>query len=277
MALFKKILVALDPARDLQPAKRYTLDLVSQWGSSVVALYTIFEEAAPFKASNSEGVKTRQFVGREVVKGFQEETMRECGENIACTALVEEGPYEVTIPTVAAREKADLVVLGSFHSRAERRFIGSDIERIIEYSPCSVMVVRSPSRIPEAGTLLAFAHDSAQVSPMAIHWITKFSQGVGTVVQPVFGVSPRDLQEGERAADSLEKELVASGVESVPPQVLTSRWILGPHGVVHRAVAGLHPTLVVLSRISGAQEGNASHWLVHEFVADTPCPTLILK
>jgi hypothetical protein len=70
---------------------------------------------------------------------------------------------------------------------------------------------------------------------------------------------------------------VSNGVEVEPPQVLTSRWILGPHGVVHRAIAGMHPALAVLSRLHDVDKGNASHWLVHEFVLDTPCPTLFLK
>lgn len=275
--MFKKILVALDPARDLQPARQYALDLVSKWGSSVVALYTVFEEAAPFRASNAVGVKPKTFVGNKVVEGFENQIKKECEGKVQCSTFVEEGPYEVTIPAVAAREGVDLVVLGSFHTRTERRFVGSDIERVIEYSPCSVMVVRNPSRVPEPGTLVVFAHDNAILSAEPVHWLTEFAKAAGTVVQPVIGVPPRDLDAGKKLADGLEKELVTSGIESVPPQVLTSRWILGPHGVVHRAVSGLHPSMTVIARLNDVVQGNASHWLIHEFIADTPCPTLVLK
>jgi hypothetical protein len=222
-------------------------------------------------------VKPQRFVGKNVVAEFEETLKEECGPTVDCTTVVEEGPYELTIPAVAAEEEVDLVVLGSFHSKTGRTLVGSDIERIIEYCPCSVLVVRTRTTPPEPGSLLAFAHDSSQVPPMAVHWVVKFAQEVGTVVQPVIGVPTRDLDEGKVMANSFVSELVASGVEAEPPQVLTSRWILGPHGVVHRAVSGLHPALAVLSRFNDVVRGNATHWLVHEFIVDTPCPTLFLK
>lgn len=275
--MFQRILLVLDPARDLGAARQYTLNMVKQWQPSVVGLYPIFEEAAPFKPTVGEGVKPKKFVGKNVVKEFEDDLRKECDPEVDCTTLVEEGPYEMTIPAVAAKEKADLVVLGSFHSKTGRTLVGSDIERIIEYCPCSVLVVRTRKTPPDAGSLLAFAHDSGQIPPMAVHWVVKYAQEVGTVVQPVIGVPSRDLDEGTATANAFVAELVSNGVETEPPQVLTSRWILGPHGVVHRAVAGLHPALAVLSRLQDVVSGNASHWLVHEFVLDTPCPTLFLK
>ena len=275
--MFERILLVLDPTRDLAPARQYTMNLIKRWKSSVVGLYNIFEQAAPFKASQGEGVEPIKFVGKEVVKEFEEQLGQICGPSVDCTTVIEEGPYEVTVPAVAARENADLVILGSFHSKTGRTLVGSDIERIIEYCPCSVLIVRTSTTPPQPGSLLAFAHDGAQIPPKAVHWVVKFSQEVGTIVHPVIGVPPRALEEGEQMANSFVAELVGSGVKTEPPHVLTSRWILGPHGVVHRAVAGLHPSIAVLSRFHDVSHGNATHWLVHEFVADTPCPTLILK
>jgi nucleotide-binding universal stress UspA family protein len=275
--LFKRILLVLDPTRDLGAAKQYTLNMIRKWGPSVVGLYPVFEEAAPFKASQGEGIKPHKFVGKEVAKEFEAEIKEECDPDVDCTVVVEEGPYEVTIPAVAAREDVDLVVLGSFHSKTGRTLVGSDIERIIEYCPCSVLIVRTSTKPPEPNGLLAFAHDSGLIPPKAVHWVVEFSQEVGTRVHPVVGVPPRALDDGKRSTNAFVAELIANGVDTEPPHVLTSRWILGPHGVVHRAVAGLHPALAVLSRFHDVEKGNATHWLVHEFVADTPCPTLILK
>ena len=275
--MFQRILLVLDPARDLEAARQYTLNMLRTQRLSVVGLYPVFEEAAPFKASQGEAVMPKKFVGKNVVRDFQDNLLELCHPDVDCTTLVEEGPYEVTIPAVAAREQADLVVLGSFHTKTGRTLVGSDIERIIEYCPCSVLVVRTRTTPPTTGSLLAFAHDSALIPPALVQWIVGFSKEVGTVVQPVVGVPARDLEEGTRATNAFVSELVSSGVETEPPQVLTSRWILGPHGVVHRAVSGLHPDLAVLSRFADVERGNATHWLVHEFVQDTPCPTLFLK
>lgn len=78
-------------------------------------------------------------------------------------------------------------------------------------------------------------------------------------------------------AEDIREALTNEGVYTSPPQVLTSRWILGPHGVVHRAVSGMIPSMVVLTRCHTESACMVTHWLVHEFVKDTPSPMLILK
>jgi nucleotide-binding universal stress UspA family protein len=275
--LFKRILVVLDPARDLGPARRFALAMIKRWNPSVVAFYTAFEEAMPFKAASSEGVKPQMFVGKNIQEQFCKEVEEEIGSDVEVTKVIEEGPYEVTIPTAAAREEADLVVLGSFHAKMERRIVGSDTERVIEYSPCSVLLVRDPKKLPAKSAVLAFAHDSPNITPMAIAGLSLLAKDLNAVVHPIVGVPPKLLDDAKTTFDELVANLRGAEIETGQPQVLTSRWILGPHGVVHRAVSGLHPNIVVISRFKGLTEGNASHWLVHEFVADTPGPVLFLK
>jgi nucleotide-binding universal stress UspA family protein len=276
-ALFERILVALDPARRFGPAREYAIDIVKRWGPSVVALYTAFEEAAPFKAASSESVKPKMFMGEQVLEQFRQELAEAAGDDVDYLPVKEEGPYEVAIPAVAAREGVDLIVLGSFHTGVERVLVGSDTERIIEYSPCSIMLVRHPSKLPEEGSVMVFAHDSLHISDKARMRLAALALDFNARVQPVIGVPPKGLEDGKGMGEELVGMLDEAGIDAERTQVLTSRWILGPHGVVHRAVAGLHPSLVVLSRYLGVQDGNATHWLVHEFVADTPSPTLFLK
>lgn len=275
--LFKRILVALDPARDMGPAKDYAMELIQRWKPSVVALYTAFEEAVPFKAGSAEGLKPKMFVGKQVLADFGKELRKRAGRGVDITSVVEEGPYEVTIPSVAARERADLLVLGSFHAKMERVIFGSDTERVIEYSPCSVLLVRRPTPLPEEGSTLVFAHDSPSIAPRTETDIVRITKATGTRVQPVIGLPQKGLETGGDMARRMASSMRGEGVEVLEPQVLTSRWVLGPHGVVHRAVVGMHPSVAILSRYPEAPWGNATHWLVHEFVADTPCPMLFLK
>jgi len=275
--LFKRILVVIDPARHLEPAMDYVIQMVKRWDSSVVALYTAFEEAAPFKATYSGSVSSAKFVGDKAVEEFKKQIKKEIGPDVDFTTMIEEGPYEVIIPLVAAREEVDLVVLGSFHEKMQRAIVGSDTERTIEYSPCSVLVVRNPSPLPEEGATIVFAHDSTEISPEFVKSMAELSRDMKTTIQPVFGVPPKAIADGEKAGRWLVETLANEGVMSDPALVLTSRWILGPHGVVHRAVAGLMPSMVVLSRHSDVIGSMATHWLVHEFVKDTPSPMLILK
>ena len=275
--MYERIVVVLDPARDLEPSRQYALDLIARWSPSVVALYTAFEEAVPFKASHGEGIDPQMFVGKKTVKEFKKECLEKGCKDIEITKVVEEGPYEVAIPTVAAREGADLVVLGSFHGGVERRLVGSDTERVIEYSPCSVLLIRSSSKLPKEGQLMVFAHDSPRVTPKAVDDIAGLAKDMALTVKPVIGAPPKNLETARELGEVMDDSFVERGVATERNQVLTSRWILGPHGVVHRAVAGLHPALAVVARYQGGPWGNATHWLVHEFVADTPCPMLFLK
>lgn len=275
--MFKRIMVVVDPARDMLHAQGYVAEMVERWGSSVVALYTAFEEAAPFKASYSEGMVSQKFVGKTAVKEYERQLRAATQRVVDFKGVVEEGPYEVTIPAVAAREGADLVVLGSFHARMERVLVGSDTERVIEYSPCSVLLVRHACCLPAEGSVIAFVHDNIAVSKKTIKALAQLQREYKAVIQPVVGVPPRSIEEGEELAHDLMASLVGEGADVRQPQVLTSRWILGPHGVIHRAVSGMLPEMVVISRQTGVHAEMASHWLVHEFVADTPCPILILK
>ena len=275
--MFKRILVVLDPARNLGPARQYAVEIAKRWGSSVVAMYTAFEEAAPFGAAHAAGLQPQKFVGKETVKDFCEQLENEAGEGVDFTTVVGEGPYEVAIPEVAAREKVDLLVLGSFHAKMTRLLVGSDTERVIEYSPCSVMLIRHPIPLPAKGSVMVFAHDGTAFAKAAVQRLADLSKDLGTVVHPVLGVPTRGVEDGKRMASRLVRSLNDAGAETGTPQVLTSRWILGPHAVVHRAVSGIHPALTVLSRFERKPKENASHWLVHEFVADTPSPMLFLK
>jgi nucleotide-binding universal stress UspA family protein len=275
--LFKRILVVIDPARHLEPAMDYVIQMVKRWDSSVVALYTAFEEAAPFKATYSGSVSSAKFVGDKAVKEFKKQIKKEIGPDVDFTTMIEEGPYEVIVPTVAARENVDLVVLGSFHEKMQRAIVGSDTERIIEYSPCSVLVVRNPSPFPKEGSTIVFAHDSTEISGEFIKQLAELARDLKTIIQPVLGVPPKAIGECQERGEWLVETFAIEDVKSNPTQILTSRWILGPHGVVHRAVAGMMPSMVVLSRHSDVAGSMATHWLVHEFVKDTPSPMLILK
>ena len=275
--MFKRILVVIDPARHLEPAMDFVIQMVRRWDSSVVALYTAFEEAAPFKPTYSGSVDPAKFVGKDAVKEFKKLLKKEVGPDVDFTTMIEEGPYEVIVPMVAAREDVDLVVLGSFHDKMLRAIVGSDTERIIEYSPCSVLLVRNPSPLPKEGSVIVFAHDNTAISNQFISTMAELSRDFKTSIQPVLGVPPKAIGNCQERGEWLVETFAKEGVISEPAQVLTSRWILGPHGVVHRAVAGLMPSMVVLSRYTDVAASKASHWLVHEFVKDTPSPMLILK
>jgi nucleotide-binding universal stress UspA family protein len=261
----------------MEHSREYAIQLVKRWDTSVVALYTAFEEAAPFVAAQAEYTKPKMFIGNEVVKNFETDLNERLDKEIEVTKVVEDGPYEVTIPTVAANEQVDLVVLGSIHTGVERRIVGSDAERVIEYSPCSVLLVRSPSPIPEDGPTVVFAHDSPRIAPRAVPDLVALCKKTGCSIQPVIGMPTKGMEAGVEMAEKLVASLSKDDVETREPQVLTSRWILGPHAVVHRAVSGIRPPMAVLARYPEAPWGNATHWLVHEFVADTPCPMLFMK
>ena len=247
-ALFERVLIVLDPARDLEPALAYSLELVARWRPPVVALYTAFEEAVPFQAAHGEGIEPKMFGGKKVVSDFKRRLTKHAGKDIEVTKVVEEGPFEVTIPAVSAREGVDLLILGSLLAPMERRIVGSDTERVIEYAPCSVLLIRDKNRLPKKGSTYVFAHDGPRLAPRTIPDLVELAKATETCVQPVLGVPQKGLETGNELCKKLAFSLAEFDIEVKSPQVLTSRWVLGPHGVVHRAVAGILPSLAVLSR-----------------------------
>jgi universal stress protein A len=138
MAL-KRILVPVDFSEPSLRAFRYAARLGAQFGASILPVYVAehvvyFDEAVTFpKGKVLEAMKGK----------LMELARREINELLPVYPQVLTGkPWREIIK--AAREQAvDLIVIGT-HGRTglEHMLLGSTAERVVQYAPCPVLVVR---------------------------------------------------------------------------------------------------------------------------------------
>lgn len=140
---FKKILVPTDGSEFTKVAIDRALELAEAMGSEVTALYvldqTIFANI-PVDAAvmNVYGVLEKE--GKAAV-GYVKRKGAEAG--VAVTEKIVEGsPVKAIVDESAG---FDLVVMGTLgRTGVSKLMMGSVAERVVRYSRCPVMVVRSP-------------------------------------------------------------------------------------------------------------------------------------
>ena len=112
---------------------------------AVTALYVI-ENVAVDKVAASSG-DSRESVRRQLEeKGrrYLDHAANLAGQyGVECQGVIRQGILHNQIADVARDAGIDLIVIGDSHlQRARRAIRGSVTERVIEYAPCSVLVVR---------------------------------------------------------------------------------------------------------------------------------------
>jgi len=94
--------------------------------------------------------------------------------------LLQKGPVTDTIVTTAAREKADLLVLGSRGiSNIQAFLMGSVSQQVATYAPCSVLIVKERAR---AVTRVLLAVDGSSASKRAMAFLPAHLKPAGVTV-----------------------------------------------------------------------------------------------
>ncbi len=142
MKLFDKILIATDGSERNQPAVRKGLEIARQCGSLLYALYVIDEtpaaSAQPEVLSDAVFIKLREEGERAT------EQVRQMAGGVNVETFVLSGPPARTITEFAAKNKVDLIVVGSQgRTGLQRLFLGSVAESVIRMADCMVLVVKS--------------------------------------------------------------------------------------------------------------------------------------
>jgi nucleotide-binding universal stress UspA family protein len=141
-----KILIAIDES----PHSKQVLEFVTRmrWpaGSRVIVISALQPTLAVATASPDLSVSLAQFVEEErrdveELVSRAEGRLRESG--FATEARVEVGDPREVLLSVAQRERADLIVVGS-HGRTgfAKLMLGSVSSHLVTHAPCSVLVVK---------------------------------------------------------------------------------------------------------------------------------------
>jgi len=139
----KKILVPTDGSDPSMRAADFALRLAKYFESEIIAIYVIdriiLEEVSKIHERHELEREIRRKAERclnYIVKSAEREGLK------ARSILVEGQPHD-QIVRYAESVGADMIVMGSKGRRGVNRIlIGSVAERVIEYAPCPVLVIR---------------------------------------------------------------------------------------------------------------------------------------
>lgn len=147
----QRILLPLNPSQNLEVVQEYTLKLAQTFSAEIVPLYvvpvpedTLGMGEVMESGAVSEALRT---IGQNKLKLFE----RQLGDARCKPGVIRQGRLIDEVLAAAEEEQADLIVLGGFSTPLTRTLVGSDVERIIEYTKASVLVVRGEAELPRPG------------------------------------------------------------------------------------------------------------------------------
>lgn len=139
----KKILVPIDGSDYSNRAAEYAIGVAKTQDAEVILVYVVDELVIDqFSSATEKSTIESQLKndGQHTVH-YVENLMKKAGVK-SSSLLLKGRPFEQIVNTTKSFD-IDLVVMGTYGRRgAERILIGSVAERVIEYSPCPVLVVK---------------------------------------------------------------------------------------------------------------------------------------
>jgi nucleotide-binding universal stress UspA family protein len=141
--LFDHILLATDGSEKNLPAVREALEIARACGSLLHAVYVIDE--TPYTSAPTD-VLTVDVYSQSRDEGERAlEEVKRLADGVRVETLILSGRAAQVITDFAARNRVDLIVVGSQgKSGLERLLLGSTAESIIRTARCMVLVVKSP-------------------------------------------------------------------------------------------------------------------------------------
>ncbi len=152
-ALFGTILVPVDFSPGSAEAFRVACRLARLAGSRVVVLHVIDMSALEafhrlgLLAVPSEGTAQRRRLRHHARLNARQLLESEEAKGLDCTRVIVEGVPFAEIAKVARTQPIDLIVMGTYGSRAgsvEKLFFGSTAEKVVRTAVCPVLTVPLP-------------------------------------------------------------------------------------------------------------------------------------
>jgi nucleotide-binding universal stress UspA family protein len=148
-----RVLIAVDDSEWSNAAIRYVESmawparsemLVLSVAPSIYLAYSLGDVPAGFPAI-SDDIATQWRRHHETIATRDAERIAKLG--FSTRALTAEGDPRAVILETASRERSDLIIVGS-HGRSglKKLLLGSVSSHIVTHAPCSVLVVKLPSR-----------------------------------------------------------------------------------------------------------------------------------
>ena len=139
--MIKKILVAIDGSQNAYKALEYAIRLAVDYGAQL-NLLTVVPDFEP--KSGEESAYQRMLVVRaESYLDSAVEEVEETNPDITVETEIVYGDPAEKIITIADKSGVDMIVLGSRGlSGVQRWVLGSVSDRVSDYAPCTVLIVK---------------------------------------------------------------------------------------------------------------------------------------
>jgi nucleotide-binding universal stress UspA family protein len=144
-AIFQHILVPTDGSKPSVAAGRLAVRLAAVHGAVLTFVYVV-DTAVVDQLAEGSGKLVEQVRHELELTGerYLDYMVRLASrEELTCRRIVRHGTPYSEIEDLAREQNIDLIVMGQVGHRGPRRIlIGSVTERVIEYAPCPVLVVK---------------------------------------------------------------------------------------------------------------------------------------
>lgn len=200
MKKIRHILFPTDFSEAARNAFRYTLMLADKLEAEILVVHAIYPqyEGMDLPVMATQATQKKIEVARSLLEAFVDASVEMVADELQNTATIETqveiGSPASTIASLAARENADLVVMGTQgeHTTLEKLF-GSVTSEVIQRTKCHVLA------IPEEATLdklqiMAFATDLKEADPYMVWEFTKILEPFTPILHCVHVESDTDLE-----------------------------------------------------------------------------------
>ena len=139
--MFKTIVVGTDWSGGAELAVARALELARLTGAKLHVVSV--DEGAPAPVTGARGAGVTGGVGFQADVALEQTLERLGAEGVEVDQHAPRGAVADSIVAVAARQRADLIVVGSRGMQGARRMLGSVPNKISHNAPCDVLIVNT--------------------------------------------------------------------------------------------------------------------------------------
>lgn len=139
----RKILVPVDFSERARAALAYAISLAREFGGSLLVLHVMDPLLTPGRLESARLRQLKSSSRKEAEEQLQALRPQLLQSGVRTQLLLRQGPAAEIILVIAAKEKPDLITVGSQgRTGLKRLLIGSVAERVVRHANCPVLIVR---------------------------------------------------------------------------------------------------------------------------------------
>lgn len=199
MKKIKRILFPTDFSEAARNAFRYALMLADKLESEILVVHAIYPqyEGMDLPVMATQATQKKIEAARSLLEAFVDSSVEMVADELQNTAMIETqveiGAPASTIASLASRENADLIVMGTQgeHTTLEKLF-GSVTSEIIQRTRCHVLAIPEEAKLDKL-QIMAFSTDLKEADPYLIWEFTKILEPFTPILHCVHVESETDL------------------------------------------------------------------------------------